>query len=415
MEQQQKPEHIDELITSYLDGELPIEKEGAMFDSLASNSEDSRSAMRELVSMRNVIPHDVEAFTPPLGAKDAVFSQLGMSGQSDEKGKLGWKKAILPLAFLALGLAGGYGIGDSFSSNETEKTIQLMRKQGSIGGFSSLLSTGISPNVPTIVLQQSAPVRIVYKDRMRNIASVTPMIILPPISVNQSAAVQTIENQNGSESQLNKNTASEVLSETNTQTQGIIKQAEQFNPTDQQASNQIAAPNVSISNVELVKYPQFWMQFRGMSSIQSPEYSGIRKQMGIIDNSRVTFAWSLGEHFSVGLEAGREPFVLNYNGIKEDRPFVFNQYSPMLTGGLFLQGRTSAFENLGNSRFYAQVVAGGTEIGVLGRLGLGIAYPISNHISLQLGLEQSYMQFQFQGNAFDSQKLDLLYGISIIL
>ena len=135
MEQQQKPEHIDELITSYLDGELPIEKEDAMFSSLASNSEDSRSAMRELVSMRNVIPHDIEAFTPPPGAKDAVFSQLGMATQSAEKGKSGWKKAILPLALLALGLAGGYGLGDSFSSNEKDEILQLMRKQGSIGGF----------------------------------------------------------------------------------------------------------------------------------------------------------------------------------------------------------------------------------------------------------------------------------------
>ncbi len=415
MEQQQKPEHIDELITSYLDGELPIEKEDAMFSSLASNSEDSRSAMRELVSMRNVIPHDIEAFTPPPGAKDAVFSQLGMATQSAEKGKSGWKKAILPLAFLALGLAGGYGFGDSFSSNEKDEILQLMRKQGSIGGFSPLISTGDSPKVPTIVLQQSAPVRIVYKDRMRNMASVTPMITLPPISVNQSANIQDVTNQNGSESQSNNKTTKVILSETNTQTQENSKQSEQSNTVEKQSSNQIAAPNATVLNVDPVKYPQFWMQFRGMSSLQSPEYSGIREQMGILDNSRVTFAWSLGEHFSVGLEAGREPFVLNYQGIKEDRSFVFNQYSPMQTGGLFLQGRTSAFENLGNSRFYVHAVAGGTEIGVLGRLGLGIAYPISNHISLQLGLEQSYMQFQFQGNAFNSQKLDLLYGISIIL
>ena len=415
MEQQQKPEHIDELITSYLDGELPIEKEDAMFSSLASNSEDSRSAMRELVSMRNVIPHDIEAFTPPPGAKDAVFSQLGMATQSVEKGKSGWKKAILPLAFLALGLAGGYGIGDTFSSKEKNEVMQLMQNQVPNGDFSPLISNGVSPSVPNIVLQQSAPVRIVYKDRMRNMASVTPMITLPPISVNQSANVQDVANQNGSESQSNKHTTKEILSETNTQTQENSKQSEQSNTVEKQSSNQIAAPNATVSNVDPVKYPQFWMQFRGMSSLQSPEYSGIREQMGIFDNSRVTFAWSLGEHFSVGLEAGREPFVLNYQGIKEDRPFVFNQYSPMLTGGLFLQGRTSAFENLGNSRFYAQAVAGGTEIGVLGRLGLGIAYPISKHISLQLGLEQSYMHFQFQGNGFDSQKLDLLYGISIIL
>jgi hypothetical protein len=409
MEQQQIPEHIDELITSYLDGELPIEKEDAMFSSLASNSEDSRSAMRELVSMRNVIPHDIEAFTPPPGAKDAVFSQLGMATQSVEKGKSGWKKAILPLAFLALGLAGGYGIGDTFSSNEKNEVVQLMQNQVPIGDFSPLISSGVSPSVPNIVLQQSAPVRIVYKDRMRNMASVTPMITLPPISVNQGArSTNAIDEKS-------------EISNSGNDTSDQSKTKELINGNASQESGGAAntlmqtMPSISLTNVAPVKYPQFWMQFRGMSSLQSPEYSGIREQMGIFDNSRVTFAWSLGEHFSVGLEAGREPFVLNYQGIKEDRPFVFNQYSPMLTGGLFLQGRTSAFENLGNSRFYAQAVAGGTEIGVLGRLGLGIAYPISNHISLQLGLEQSYMQFQFQGNAFNSQKLDLLYGISIIL
>jgi hypothetical protein len=85
----------------------------------------------------------------------------------------------------------------------------------------------------------------------------------------------------------------------------------------------------------------------------------------------------------------------------------------MLTGGLFLQGRTSALDYLGNSRFYAQVVAGGTEIGLLGRIGMGISYPISRNVAFQLGLEQSFMQFEFQGNSFNSQKLDLLYGISI--
>ena len=414
MKQQHNPEHIDELITSYLDGELPIEKEDVMFNSLASNADDSRSAMRELISMRNVIPHDVEAFTPPPMAKDAVFSKLGMSVNPQAYDKSKWKKAFLPLVFLALGLAGGYGIGDSFSSAEKEEVMNLMTASNGANsgshGFSPLISGGISPTVPSIVLKQSAPVKIVYKDRIANMASVTPMITLPPISVNQgSASIQADTQKESIDSPIAKdasiqstNAESNVIPQSN---DGIIKD---------QAPVQ-TLPTISISNIDPVKYPQFWMQFRGMSSLQSPEYSGIRKQMGILDNSRITFAWSLGEHVSVGLEAGREPFVLNYQGIKEDRPFVFNQYSPMLTGGLFLQGRTSALDYLGNSRFYAQAVAGGTEIGVLGRLGLGIAYPISNTISLQLGIEQSYMQFQFQGKAFDSQKLDLLYGISITL
>ncbi|MFM7543652.1 MAG: hypothetical protein ACKO5I_03365 [Ignavibacteria bacterium] len=406
MNQQTKPEHIDEQLISYLDGELPIEQEDSMFQSLASNEEGARGTMRELISMRNVIPHDIEAFTPPPAAKDAVFSQLGMTSNSTVKEQSSWKRALLPLAFLALGLAGGYGLGDRFSNND-EEIMQLMRKSSAKGVVAPLTSIGISPQVPTIVLQQAAPVKVIYRDRILNTASMTPMITLPPIAVNQQSnapAVDEIQTMTTDSKPADQSpiTSSEVSSQSNTNGNNIQDQV--IKETER----------ITMGNTQPV-YPQFWIQLRNMSTLQSPEFSGIREQLGIMDNSRVTFAWSLGEHFAVGLEAGREPFVLEYQGIKEDRPFVFNQYSPMLTGGLFLQGRTSALDYLGNSRFYAQAVAGGSEIGILGRFGLGIAYPINNAISLQLGLEQSYMQFQFQGNAFDSQKLDLLYGISITL
>lgn len=406
MNQQTKPEHIDEQLISYLDGELPIEQEDSMFQSLASNEEDARGTMRELISMRNVIPHDIEAFTPPPAAKDAVFSQLGMTSNSTVKEQSSWKRALLPLAFLALGLAGGYGLGDRFSNND-EEIMQLMRKSSAKGAVAPLTSIGISPQVPTIVLQQAAPVKVIYRDRILNTASVTPMITLPPITVNQQSNAPAVDDTqtmttDSKPADQSPITSSEVSSQSNTNGNNIQDQV--IKETER----------IPIGNTQPV-YPQFWVQLRNMSTLQSPEFSGIREQLGIMDNSRVTFAWSLGEHFAVGLEAGREPFVLEYQGIKEDRPFVFNQYSPMLTGGLFLQGRTSALDYLGNSRFYAQAVAGGSEIGILGRFGLGIAYPINNAISLQFGLEQSYMQFQFQGNAFDSQKLDLLYGISITL
>ncbi|MGA1250516.1 MAG: hypothetical protein ACO3YM_08580, partial [Candidatus Kapaibacteriota bacterium] len=96
MNQNPKPEHIGEQLISYLDGELPIDQEDAMFQSLATNEEDSRATMRELVTMRNVIPHDMEAFTPPINAKDEVFSRLGMTAQTNQQTS-NWKKALLPL------------------------------------------------------------------------------------------------------------------------------------------------------------------------------------------------------------------------------------------------------------------------------------------------------------------------------
>lgn len=409
MNQNPKPEHIDEQLISYLDGELPIDQEDAMFQSLATNEEDSRATMRELVTMRNVIPHDMEAFTPPINAKDEVFSRLGMTAQTNQQTS-NWKKALLPLAFLALGLAGGYGIGNRFDGNERDELINMMRNHSTKDGIAPLRTIGVSPEVPEIILQQSAPVRVIYKDRVLNTASVTPLITLPPISVNQETkTVSVIDEKN------DNNISNQVKTE-----EHIGKLIDQDNQTSIVETNSETKPIESIGGIVLSdnvqsNYPQFWMQFRNISTLQSPEFTGIREQLGILDNTRLTFAWSLGEHVAVGLEAGREPFVLNYHGMKEDRTYTFNQYAPMLTGGLFMQGRTSPLSYLGKSRFYAQAVAGGTEIGLLGRVGLGISYPISSKIGLQLGIEQSYSRFQFQGNWFDSQKLDLLYGISITL
>lgn len=100
MNQQPKPEHIDEQIISYLDGELPIEQEDSMFQSLASNYEDSRGTMRELISIRNVIPHDIEAFTPPPAAKDAVSHNWESHQILQSKNNPPGKKQLYHLHFL---------------------------------------------------------------------------------------------------------------------------------------------------------------------------------------------------------------------------------------------------------------------------------------------------------------------------
>lgn len=407
MNQTPKPEHIDEQLISYLDGELPIEQEDAMFQSLASNEEDSRSTMRELVTMRNVIPHDVEAFTPPISAKDEVFSRLGMNTHIPEQSSH-WKKTLLPLAFLALGLAGGYGIANRFDGNERNELMNMMRHASSQGTVAPLRSIGISSQVPQIILQQKSPVRVIYKDRTLNTASVTPMLTLPPISVNQGSNLSTDIPEHAEQG-----LATQSKPETGTQQQNnTIEQQSLI--TEIPSTTEVKTP-IALSEQTKQIYPQFWLQFRTLSTLQSPAFTGIQEQLGILDNTRLTFAWSLGEHIAVGLEAGREPFVLNYQGLKDDRLYTFNQYAPMLTGGLFMQGRTSPLSSLGNARFYVQAVAGGTEIGLLGRGGLGMTYPLTSSIGLQFGIEQSYSRFQFQGNWFDSQKLDLLYGISITL
>jgi hypothetical protein len=163
-----------------------------------------------------------------------------------------------------------------------------------------------------------------------------------------------------------------------------------------------------------MEYPLFWTQIRGLSTVNGNEYSGIQPTASITDNVKLAFAYSLSDNFAVGFEAGRELYALQYQGIKDNRSVDFYQLSPMLSGGLFVQARTNPQEIIAKgSQLYLSGFAGGTEVGLLGRIGSGIIYPITPKFAVNIGCEQSWMNYQYQGNWFQTQKLDILYGITI--
>ena len=400
----QQPSNLDEILISYLDGELPVEQEDALFSNLAANNEDIRSTMRDMINIRSAVQSDLEAFTPPPAAQEAVFASLGMRSASitPQAQQSSWKKALLPIIFLASGLAGGYGISEYNTNNERGELVDLMKSVHQYPQQNALISTGISPTVPTIVLEKKAPVKIVYRDRVMNVASVTPMITLPPIAVQQKADQQPLNSEK--EQSINNQIVQQDIA---------IPAVQEVKPAAAIEQTPIATLNENISNIQNI-YPQFWTQIRSISALQAPAFSGVQSANSITDNIRLTFAYSFGENFAIGMEGGREQFVLSYNGINsQDRPITYNQISPMLTGGLYVQGRTNQLSFLNGARVFASGFIGGSEIGLLGRIGAGLMYPITNNVSVTAGIEQSQLNFQYQGNSFTTKKLDLLYGISI--
>lgn len=65
-----------ELLTMMLDGELRGVHEAELFADLANSSE-LQSQMEHQLAVKEAVKSDVEAFTPPLEATNAIFSQLG--------------------------------------------------------------------------------------------------------------------------------------------------------------------------------------------------------------------------------------------------------------------------------------------------------------------------------------------------
>ena len=370
----------EQLLISFLDGELSLEKEQELFSQLAINNNDIRSSMRELLAIRSAVQNDIEAFTPPTESKDIIFSSIGLSLPKVAELPVHthsnmWKKYIIPLALLTIGI--GSGIAFTFDKYAKDRNELL-----------SLMNSAKNYVSPKIVYRDRfiQPEPIEKKKDMASVLS-TPNEIASHVTITEIP--QTI---------LDKDIT--ILPLTNES-----KMIEEVAKT--------VAPS-QITNQTIIEYPLFWTQIRGLSTVSGNEFSGIQPTASITDNVKLAFAYSLSDNFAVGFETGRELYALQYQGIKDNRSVDFNQVSPMLSGGLFIQARTNPQEIVAKgSQLYLSGFAGGTEVGLLGRIGTGILYPLTPKFAINIGCEQSWMNYQYQGNWFQTQKLDILYGITI--
>ena len=392
----------EQLLVSFLDGELSLEKEQELFSQLAVNENDIRSSMRELLAIRNAVQHDVEAFTPPTESKDIIFSSIGLSLPKAAELPVHahsnmWKKYIIPLALLTIGIGSGIAFTfDKYAKDRNEILSLMNSAKNYVSPSQAVISSKENTQVPDIILQQ--PTKIVYKDRI-----IQPEPIEKKIDI---SSVLSTPNEIASHVTITE------IPQTILDKDLTIFPLTNESKVIEEVANAVAPSQ--ITNENNMEYPLFWTQIRGLSTVNGNEYSGIQPTASITDNVKLAFAYSLSDNFAVGFEAGRELYALQYQGIKDNRSVDFYQLSPMLSGGLFVQARTNPQEIIAKgSQLYLSGFAGGTEVGLLGRIGSGIIYPITPKFAVNIGCEQSWMNYQYQGNWFQTQKLDILYGITI--
>lgn len=231
-----------------------------------------------------------------------------------------WKKYIIPLALLTIGIGSGIAFTfDKYAKDRNELLSLMNSAKTYVSPSQAAISSGENAQVPDIILQQ--PTKIVYRDRIIqqepiekkiDIASVlsTPNEISTHVSITEIP--QTI---------LDKEVT--ILPLTNES-----KMIEEVAKT--------VAPS-QITNQNIIEYPLFWTQIRGLSTVSGNEFSGIQPTASITDNVKLAFAYSLSDNFAVGFETGLELYALQYQGIKDNRSVDFYQVSPMLSGGLLFK------------------------------------------------------------------------------
>jgi|GEM_PF-5985616 len=130
------------------------------------------------------------------------------------------------------------------------------------------------------------------------------------------------------------------------------------------------------------------------------------------NNEGLTLVITVLDHTDILLDARRENFNLQFMGSEDGREYRYETYPNLET---FSLGLRQKFEISDKLELYGQASYGLNNIGGVYRGGGGFKFSPFRNMSLVTGWEYSYMGFDFQGKAFDSQKNGMYYGIMLNL
>jgi hypothetical protein len=153
------------------------------------------------------------------------------------------------------------------------------------------------------------------------------------------------------------------------------------------------------------------LTLRGVSAASSVQVDVDRGSVPAFNNFAIGALYNLTDNFSLGLEFGQEDYNQVFEGIdKHDRVF----YQQILTA---LWGGVTANYNTGNIigdnvSLYSNATLGGTRVGLIGRIGTGFGFDITDKIVMNTGLELNGLVYRHQEKAFNTIKYGVTYGIA---
>ncbi len=386
-----------EMLTLYMDGELPEAMQPSLFTMLSEQA-DLRQEMQDHFTMRRFM--DNTLIMPPEAMQESIMRRIGAIaiGASVNnpvstgmmQGVTTWLgKAVQPLMFMLVGatLSGLYFASrqDAKQMSETaiaqQSFISPKSVQSNFASESNASSQAISMAPKTM---QTAFSNAHTSIETKNIAQQVDAPSDMPIA--QQEIVDISQKQ---EQQSERAIA--------TDDQSLLPKAFESTP--------------KIDNSDKSHSP-FSLTMRGFTQHSFVDQTVIPVNNPFINNISVGLHYDVTEQDAVFVEVGQESLAQRYTGTENNYTVQYNQ---TYLAPWAIIGWQHRFVGNQAIRPLIRVGAGGMETGPMARMTLGMEYDVSKSITLIGGIEGMSTLYSYQGQWFSTQKAGITYGARISL
>ncbi len=382
-----------ELITQLIDGEISAQQNEQLFVAL-SVDKDLRQELQEHIAIRESVRNDIEAFTPPIAATNAIFAKLGYAtpnGINDNKPKViplwsNWmSKAVAPAVLAVFAIFGIANYTDLFVNSNIDNNI------GDVNTTSNIVQS--NANTAKISVENSSEnkqntIHTSSKNIAKIYSSSNDVIIASKINNDESLA--TITNSINSENSAISND-DEII--TNYHRADLIENSSAYINNYSlycKQENNFSMFNMPQNNLfsNSVVNNRGSIYLKGFSDLSTG--NSIFSSGNSNDFVNLTFGFMMPykNNISIGLETGIHSFM-QYR--TDDNNLISKTQEESSVFWITANCRYDIIDiDLFNINPYTQISAGGSTMGFIARSAIGLQYqPEYSSFGFNVGFEYS--------------------------
>lgn len=444
-----------ELIYEYLDGELNPLLEDRLFSEMSVN-QDLRSEFARQIKINNYAMQDMNSIQVPSEATSALFANLGFSipAASVPRSKFPYyfsflknyklNKIVPTLLILLVGISGGLILRNGNKTALTDKQEQK--------NIISRVVTNSNTPVNSRLLINEIPMSssgTAYTDESSMLTASTAND-----NLNHQAKVfkkVNIVNNNTEKNNTAKNYTHNTLNNISDNyslqsKENIILKENNISLTNKpiyenpsiyssnyphQELSPVAFNNVNNAFSGNIMQPAmplpgyYYSQNANVNSRFELTFNTrayrISKQIQLADSksffsgSSVSLMYKLNDENYIGGEFGEDEFYQEYTYNNGDQNILYRQMPNYFWGAVSYKYAPAYLKLYEVAQIYAKSSIGGCKAGAVGKLQLGMNIPISQSVNAFLGGEYSALLFNIRNQIYNSNKFEILYGVSVNL
>ncbi|MDQ1266273.1 MAG: hypothetical protein QG635_1425 [Bacteroidota bacterium] len=407
------------LIHDFVDGTLDSRHEEGLFLAMASN-DGLRTELKSFIEIEKAAKNDFAAFSPSANSTMNIFNRLGIEGPAAAVIPDGSGAAASALKPGLLGFLGknAFGIFTNIATMVLTASVMYFGVMPALNKLNNSAESGIiTRNVPVIRSDEGggpteSPVNQSSISGTGNI-NIKPQkqIIIKYVERTTKAAEPIFENPVLAESpaiaDIKDYPTAKPMS-FNLSKLAAATPVYKPNTIELPSGAQYAEPLINMKNNE--QYG-FTLELKGSDYYSLQNETVPRSSYPVFANSGLTIMYNVNNMLAIGLDLRQEFFFQNYHGLVDDSlKYRYEQNTNYIGYGGTARLNLFSVESL-NLGTFAQVVAGGNQVGIIGRAIVGLTFMPYKNFGFVLGVEGSNLWYYHGGEQFTSSKIGLNYGI----